>query len=283
MRQHLIRSATFAIAASLVATGAQARIAKVCLDLPRGASTVTAKISSGCLPTHPQYKDAFNITVDPQTATINLTGGFEQIGNSRIGSADCMGSRTVEYSADAAGARRYSVIINSRYAGVLDASEAVTGTRGASECFAGNGRARGKGYDSPQRYSKRQFRDWIRRSGNPGVKTKSAAITGETLGDVAARLLGNHPEGTEGRQSAEITITPALWQREPAAKLTDRRFTAIQIEAHGFLDDSTSGQRIFASARQDARTGKWRTTNVWQQFMCRRGALAGQWSGKPCL
>lgn len=272
------------IAASISATGALARVGKVCLELPSGANTLNATIASGCLPTHPRYKDDFAIAVDAGTAVIRVDGAFKQVGNSRIASADCMGSRTVEYTAEAAGARRYTVMINDRFAGVLDASDIMFGRRTASACFDGGGRGR-----KPQMmkngvtvYSKGQFADWIGRT-RTACTSKSVPISGDTLGEVAAQLLGNHPEGTEGRQSAQIAISLARWRREPADKLADRRFTAITIEVHGFLDDSVSGERIFAATRQDAQSGEWKVTAVWRQYMCRRGAHAGQWLGKPCI
>jgi hypothetical protein len=86
----------------------------------------------------------------------------------------------------------------------------------------------------------------------------------------------------EGRPSAEITISRAKWRRLPWQKLSDYSFMAIQIEEHGYLDDSVSGKRLFASAKQHPQTGEWRVTGQWHQFMCARGERAGQWSAKPC-
>jgi len=266
-----------ALAASFMTTQVQARVGQICLELPTGASTVRAEIASGCLPTSPKYEGAFEVEVDAQTAIISINGAFNQIGEARIGTADCMGSRVLEQVAEAAGPRRYSVVVNSRYVGVLDASDTLFGMQPVRRCFAGRSQTEQPSLERMTTYSKSQFADWIGREGK-----KPAPIAAPTLGGLAAQLLGGHPESQEGRPSATVSISAAQWRREFADKLADRRFMAIRIEEHGYLDDSVSGRRTFAAAHRDKTSGGWRIKGLWHQFMCARGESAGQWSAKPC-
>ena len=266
-----------ALATSLLTAQAHARVGQICLELPAGASNLKAEIASGCLPTSPRYEGAFKVQVDANTASIMIDGGFTQVGDARIGTADCMGSRILEQEAEAAGPRRYSVIVNNLYVGVLDASDTQFGMRATRRCFAGRNQRQIPSPEAMTTYSKNLFSDWIGREGE-----KPAPITAPTLGALAAQLLGNHPESGKGRPSAEIDISAAQWRRKPWDKLTDRTFMAIRINEHGYRDDSVSGRRTFAAAKQDAETGAWRVTGLWHQFMCARGKQAGQWSSKPC-
>lgn len=267
-----------AISASLLATQTHARVGQICLELPAGAGTLKAEIASGCLPTSPKYEGAFDVQIDAHTASISIDGGYNQIGDSRIGTADCMGSRVMEMEAEAAGPRRYSVIVNNRFIGVLDASDTQYGMRAVRRCFAGRGQVNVASSDAIATYARNHFADWIAREGK-----KPAPITAPTLGELAAKLLGNHPESQEGRPSATISIGQAQWRREFTDKLADRRFMAIRIEEHGHLDDSVSGRRIFAESHQHPQTDEWRIKGMWHQFMCARGNRAGQWSGQTCL
>lgn len=276
-----------ALAIVALTAQAQARMGQVCLELPAGAGSLKTKIKSGCLPTFPKYKSAFDIGVDANTATIAINGGFEKIGDARIGTADCMGSRMVEKETTAAGPRRYSIIINDRFVGVLDASDAMSGMQAVQKCFAWPSQ---RTRPSPERvttYRRSQFADWIELTpsktwGKP-PSSKQPPITADTLGLLAAQLLGNHPESKEGRQNAQITFSPARWQRERFQKLADYSFMAIQIEEHGYLDDSISGRRTFAAAKQHPQTGQWRVSAHWQQYMCARGSKAGQWTSQGCI
>ncbi|MDJ0641913.1 MAG: hypothetical protein QNJ15_03770 [Erythrobacter sp.] len=271
------RIAVGVLATGLMATQAQARVGQICLELPAGAGTLKAEIASGCLPTSPAYEGAFAVQVDAHTATITINGGFTQVGDARIGTTDCMGSRVIEQEAKAAGPRRYSVIVNNRHVGAIDASDTQFGMRAVRRCFAGRSQVQVPSSDTMATYSISQFSDWIGRD-----EGKPAPITASTLGGLAAQLLGDHPESQEGRPSAKIEISPAQWQRRPWDKQTDRTFMAIRIEEHGYLDDSVSGRRTFATARRDTQTGEWSITGLWRQFMCARGEKAGQWSSEPC-
>ncbi|MEL7217483.1 MAG: hypothetical protein AAGK01_03525, partial [Pseudomonadota bacterium] len=244
-----------------------------------GASTLKAEIGSGCLPTHPRYDGKFSVEVDAHSASIAINGGFTQIGDSRIGTADCMGSRTIEQEASAAGPRRYSVMVNGRFVGVLDASDTQFGMREVRRCYPGAGQRRRPSNDTMATYAKSHFADWIEQPKGEKV----APVTAPTLGALAAELLGGHPESEEGRPTAKISIGLAQWQRRPFDKLADRRFMAIRIEEHGYLDDSVSGRRTFAAAHRDDQSGEWRVKGLWYQVMCARGARAGQWSSQPCV
>lgn len=280
-RNLISRTVLFAIAATALGSQAHARVGQICLELPAGAGVVKAEIASGCLPTHPQYEGAFRIAVDPDRATIAIDGGFTQIGDSQIASADCMGSRVVEQEAEAAGPRRYSVTVNGEYRGVIDASDTMFGMRAVRECFEGPSQNKIARPEQMTIFMREQFADWIARpQGKPADPIYRDTYA--TLAQAAAALIGNHPESMEGRPSVEVTILQGEWRRKPWDKLADRRFMAIRVEEHGYLDDSVSGRRQFATAQRNNETGEWRITDHWQQFMCAREERAGQWSGEPC-
>jgi len=289
----LVRKAALtAFAASLLATQAQARVGQICLELPVGADVVKAKIASGCLPTSPGHKGAFEVDVDSETATIVINGAYKPVRKQRIGTADCMGRQIITQEAKAAGPRRYSVLVNGSYRGVIDASYTMVGLRAVQRCFPGAGQIQMAAPDRVTTYSRQQFKDWIgpgrgepHGKGKP-TKPSPTPILSATLGELAAKLLGPHPDTIEGTPSAEITISRARWRDGLSIRVPRgggaRNFMAIQIEEHGYADDSVSGRRTFAMAQRDARSGEWRANEVWRQFMCSRGEKAGQWSGEPC-
>ena len=283
-KRPLRRLALLAFGTAFITSQAHARLGEVCLELPAGAGIAKAEIASGCLPTSPDYEGDFEISVDAGTATIAINGAYTQVGDARIGTMDCMGSQIIEQEAKAAGPRRYSVVINGQYRGVIDASDTRYGMRPVRECFAGRGQVVNPRPELDTTYHRQQFSDWIehpRGMGKPRMdpvfRTRYA-----TLADAAAALLGNHPEGMEGRPSVEVTISKAQWRGRPFTKAPARPFMAVEIEEHGYLDDSVSGKRTFAEIRPDAKSNGWRIVGRWHQYMCARGETAGQWVGKPC-
>ncbi len=280
----LRRLALLALGTALVSTQAHARIGQVCLELPAGASTVKAEIASGCLPTSPGHTGAFETKVDGSTATITIDGAYKQEGGARIGTTDCMGSQVIKQEAEAAGPRRYSVVINGRYRGVIDASDTRYGMQAVKECFASSSQVAIPRPEAGAVYRREQFRDWTSRplgQGKPPIGSIYRADYPSVAAAVAA-LLGNHPEGMEGRPNAQITISKGQWRGWPFTKPPAVRFMAVQIEEHGYLDDSVSGKRTFAEVRPNPETDGWRIMGHWYQFMCARGDRAGQWTGRPC-
>ena len=281
----LRRLALLALGTVFIGTQAHARVGQVCLELPAGAEIVKAEIASGCLPTSPGYTGDFETTVDGSTATISINGAYKQESDTRIGTTDCMGSRVIEQQAEAAGPRRYSVLINGQYRGVIDASDTRYGMRAVKECFASRSQIVTPRPEAEAVYVRQQFKDWIARpkgTGKPPIDS-IYRTNYSTIGEAVAALLGNHPEAIEGRPSTEITISKARWRRAAFTKPPALRFMAVQIEEHGYLDDSVSGKRTFADIRPNPEAGGWRIVGHWYQFMCARGDRAGQWSGEPCL
>lgn len=279
--RRLRKAAGFVIAANVIAIQAHASVGTICLELPPGAGNVKAEIASGCLPTSPGHKGAFTISVDADRAVISIVGQYKPSREQRIGTTDCMGSQTITQVADAAGPRRYSVMVNGTYRGVIDASDTVFGMRSERQCFAGPSQTQRFRPERVTTYTRAQFADWIAR---PRGKPKDALYRESyaSPGAAAAALLGSHPEGLEGRQSAKITISLAQWRGKVFQKPPKIRFLAVSIEEHGYLDDSVSGKRSFAELKQNSQTGEWRITGHWYQFMCVRGQRAGQWSARPC-
>jgi hypothetical protein len=281
----LRRLALLALGTALMSTQAYARVGQVCLELPAGAGIVKAEIGSGCLPTSPGHKGEFETKVDRSSATISINGAYRQVGNARIGTTDCMGSQVIRQEVEAAGPRRYSVLINGQYSGVIDASDTRYGMRTVKECFAGSSQVQVPRPEVEAVFLRQHFRDWIARPRGSGKQTTDPIYRANysTVAEAVAVLLGNHPEGMEGRPSAKVTISKARWRGGPFVKPPALRFMAVQIEEHGYLDDSVSGKRTFADIRPNRETGGWRIVGHWHQVMCARGDKAGQWSGEPCV
>ena len=279
---HSIRNAAlFAIAATAMTAQAQARVGTICLELPAGAGTVKAEIASGCLPTHPKYDGAFAISVDADRAVIAVDGAFNPTTQSLVGTADCMGSRVLEQEAEAAGPRRYSVMVNGEFRGVIDASDTTFGMRAVKQCFEGASQVKVARPESVTAYNRSMFNDWIAR---PKGKTTDPLYTADysTIGDAVATLLGNQPETMEGRPSAEITISKARWSGSRVSKPPEVHFMAVRIEEYGYLDDSVSGKRTFAEIKQNEQSGAWSIVGHWYQWMCARGEKVGQWTAEAC-
>ncbi len=265
-----------------LSTPAHAKLGQICLELPAGANVVKAEIGSGCIGSGRSYSDDFNIVVDAESALISIDGAFRPTRDvPRIGTADCMGSRVVEQEAEAAGPRRYSVMINGAYRGVIDASSTLAGVREVRECFPARSQVR-LGQSAPLViYASHQFDDWI----SAHEDNSHSVVLGNrygTLAELAAALQSGYPESMEGRPSVEVRILAARWQRNRMMGRYGPPFMAIQIEEHGYLDDSVSGNRIFAAAKLDEGSGTWQITDHWHQLMCARGSRAGQWTDQPC-
>lgn len=276
--------ALLALGAIFISSQANARLGEICLELPAGAQELKAQIGSGCLPTSPKYTDDFEVKVDGQNATISIDGSYKQVGDALIGTADCMGSRVIEETVEAAGPRRYSVVINGQYRGVLDASDRRDGAGAVKECFDSRSQLGRRALGAGKVYRRDQFSDWIARPKGQGKELRDPLYSREyaTIPEAVAAAMGNHPESMDGMPSAAITISKAQWRGRPYQKPPAVRFMAVNIEEHGFLDDSVSGKRSFLDLRQNRETGMWRIGGHWHQFMCARGESAGQWSGKLC-
>lgn len=282
---HRIRKLVTAITlvGAALSTPAHAKLGQICLELPAGANVVKAEISSGCISSGRDYSADFDIVVDGESALISIDGAFRAPENSfNIGTTDCMGSQIIEQEAEAAGPRRYSVVINGLYRGVLDASSNLAGAREVRQCFAARWQLR-LGQSAPlATYAKYQFDDWIAAQEN-GSQSVVLGNSYGTLAELTAALQSGHPESMEGRPRVEVQISPALWQRYN--RFIDRSrqpFMAILIEEHGYADDSVSGKRIFAAAQFNEQSGKWTLNDHWHQLMCARGSRAGQWTDQPC-
>jgi len=65
-------------------------------------------------------------------------------------------------------------------------------------------------------------------------------------------ILGNYPEGLEGRPEVTLEMKKARWNRMSFRKpfKGSKKFIAVEIERHGFLDDSVSGDRYFVAVKQ---------------------------------
>ncbi|WP_298463929.1 hypothetical protein [uncultured Erythrobacter sp.] len=266
------------LSGALAATQAQASVSKICLELPTGSKTLSAEIASGCLPTSPRHEGKFTLEVDQANAMIQIDGEFSQIGDQRIGTADCMGSQRLTLNAEAVEPRRYSIIFNGQYKGVFDVSDGA----GQSGCIGQHGSVRGEADIEVLRRS--TFEGWV-----AAELGELAELTAPSMGELVGQLLGNHPESMEGRGVADVRIGKARWQQrmefKPGPGPGGRGaapFVAVRIEEHGYLDDSVSGRRVFAVVRQ-TQEGGWTVTEQWQQWMCARGGRSGQWSGEPCV
>lgn len=262
------------LALSCVSTQAQAMrsgINTLCVSFDAAAQSLSLEARTGCLRTGTRLdSDSLAMSVDQPQALIQLTGEYKTSYPNRIGPADCMGSRTLEFTAAEVEPRRYSVMLGERFIGTAD----LTADAGARYCFSSDRFA-----DTYLRET--DFKDWAV-GGAEGWQEWRAG----DLQSLFAPLMASVPEGMEGRPEVELSLRKEQWLAQnvpmPAAlrsQATD--VMVVRLKSVGLLDDSVSGQRFTGIARlgEDG----WSFLRLYSQSMCARGGTAGQWSADGCL
>ncbi|MEP5938276.1 MAG: hypothetical protein ABJ239_08115 [Erythrobacter sp.] len=257
---------------AMQAGAAQAKVSVVCPIYDRGTQTLSVKVGTGCMSTSSRLKNQnVQVTVDQDRALITVSGGFVfHASASGIGTADCMGAKNVTLETDGVEPRRYSVAYKDEPLGTLD----LLGDAETIDCLPTSRTGR---WLSAATMNVAHFKDWAFDPDGAWKDWRGSSITA-----LLEPILGNHPEGMEGRPEIAIEMSKARWNRMSFQKppKSAANFIAIEIERHGFADDSVSGDRYLAAAIQT--DGGWKISRLWSQQMCARGEFAGQWTAAPC-
>ncbi|MEP3051013.1 MAG: hypothetical protein ABJP48_07905 [Erythrobacter sp.] len=259
------------LALAAQAQAAQARVTHICPSWDRSNDELSVRIDSGCISTSRDYiGNDVAIEVDQNYATIRVTGTMEFSSGGRIQTADCMGGKSITLRAQNIEARRYSVVFNDQVLGVSD----LIANPQPQECQSVTAPAR---FGTFERTSFSQFQDW---SDNPIDGWQD--WTGTSVIGLLEPLLAGHPETEEGAPTVSLNISKRQWagfnlRNDPTSR---DPFIAVEITRHGFLDDSVSGDRLFAQVRQTAEG--WKIIRLFGQNLCARGEHAGQWTKERC-
>ncbi len=268
---HRVLAGAAMIALATQAQAAQARIGYICPELNKATGELSVRVDSGCTSSSARLiSQDLALEVDQSTASIHVTGDMK-FGGGMIQTADCMGRQDVTLSAEGIEARRYTLTYEGQYLATLDMMEQAKPDKCLSPTYR-----HFKDSDLAMRSS---FKAW-----NADPVEGWSEWRGDSVYDALSPVLDSHPEGMEGRASAEITVEKKRWRREPSYRtpvINTDPFIAVTITQHGYLDDSVSGGRFFAEMRQD-ENGKWMVAGLWSQNMCARGDKAGQWTGARC-
>lgn len=249
-----------ALGLSLAAAGpAMASAYTICSELDGRAKQTVITIDNHCISSSQKYEgNTFKIDIDQQAALITITGDYRyKAPLSRIGTTDCANAKLLTFRQPGHAMRRFGVILNGRFRGYVDHTQSR-----ARRC-AQHHRFREKGgLFTPAALTQRGFAKVDLSSWQP----RSAP---SLLGALGA-LVANHPEAIEGRPTMQIDMAPSA----------DSSMMIVEVTQHGLLDDSVSGQRHVAHVKQGPKG--WHLVGLWQQSMCARGRLAGQWTGGRC-
>lgn len=271
-----MKLSTFAIAAASLAIigqaqAAHARVAYICPKLT--GSDLQVEMKSGCVSTSSTLtRNDLAIKVDQQHAMIVLSGNLTYESRSIRATADCMGSHTIPLSAQGIETRRYSVLFNDELVGIAD----FLSDPAPKECLIASG---GGSLKEESLVNLASYSDWNDNPFDGWENWRSSSVI-----DLLGPALSGFPEEMEGRTSSEISIEKQHWTRRSFTTnrtTSNEPFIGVSITQHGYLDDSVSGGRFFAAARQD-EDGEWKLERFWTQNMCARGPNAGQWTADSC-
>lgn len=227
----------------------------VCAEHNPSAREMTLIVSNRCVSSSYKYEGhSIEATVEQERASIRIKGGFTYTPPaSGIATTDCGGARDLKIKVPDADARRYSVVDDSGYLGLIDLT-AKTGR----VCATGRAQSR---FPTPMELSAWTAVDIT------GWNPKSA----RSLMALIAPVYAGHPEAMEGRPTLSVEVEEA----------PNGSAMQIKIRMTGYLDDSVSGEE-FAALAGEGQDG-WVLKRLWKRQLCARGASAGQWTSKPCL
>jgi len=247
-----------AVALSLVlctAGQALARELSVCAEHNPSTRELTLVVSNQCVSSSFKYEgNNIEATVEQERASIQIKGGFRYTPPaSGIGTTDCGGAKQVKIKVPGAEARRYSVVHNSTYLGLIDFTTKkgrVCATERAHSAFP----------------TRSELNNWTSVDVT-GWKPKTA----RSLMELIAPVYAGHPEAQEGRPTLNVEV----------AEAPDGSAMQINVRMTGYLDDSVSGEE-FAALAGEGQEG-WVLKGLWKRQLCARGRTAGQWTSEPCL
>jgi len=238
-----------------IAGQAFAKDLSICAEHNPSARDLTLIVSNRCVSSSYKYEGHdIEATVEQERAWIRIEGGFNYTPPaSGIGTTDCGGAKQLKIKVPGAEARRYSVVHNSTYLGLID----FTAKQGRI-CASERTHSAFPTAAELKKWTAVDIAEW-----KPG--------TAPSLMELIAPVFDGHPEAVEGRPTLSVEIEEA--PKDDAMQ--------IMVRMTGYLDDSVSGEE-FAGLAAMGRDG-WVLKGLWKRQLCVRGPTAGQWTAEPCL
>ncbi|MEL7173638.1 MAG: hypothetical protein AAFN05_11840 [Pseudomonadota bacterium] len=222
-----------------------------------GGDSGTVTLSTGCLSSSFQRLDGSPaVVVDEESATILIEGGFRyNTPAGGVATTDCGGGVIEQMAVESLSARRYRVLADGAYQGVLDL------TTEAQACTAPEG--------APAIDPAELERDW-----KGTDRPRWGKLIAPRIVDLLPRLVRDFPANIEGRPTVTVEIARSPSEGDSGPRLE------VHATGTGYPDDSVTGVRfvLFASPHPDG----WRMDELWRQNLCARGERAGQWTAERC-
>lgn len=235
-----------------------ANLKNVCASYLAAERAIQFDVSNGCVSGSYKYLGHdIKVDVDENYASISLKGRFKYAPlKADYVTADCGGGRKLKLKSHGVAARRYTVVVNGTYRGVLDFTQSKDRmcVRPAS--------------------SKNGVRKVSPISSRTELKRTLDTVEGPTIQKVLEPLMHSLSVSSEGRGTLALQIEKTF-----SGPDAPRTANAI-IEAHGLADDSVSGLHYtfdFVSTSKG-----WKAMGVRRKQMCARGETAGMWTSGRC-
>ncbi|MDH3742558.1 MAG: hypothetical protein OER56_13275 [Hyphomicrobiales bacterium] len=249
-------------AALLAATPVMAKnLNHICATYLPLKKSITFDVSTGCTSSSYAYiGNNVNVVVDEERAVVRVTGRFDyqKRSSNNVAKADCMAAKRVSIEVAGVEGRRYRLMENGKFRGVVDFSEAanrqcIGSKRSVSKVGSVSIANAGSGMKLARQL----------------LKTQSAA----TIQEIIAPLLAAHAISAGSRASLSLDINV---KDDKAVRAT----AYARLTAHGLADDSVSGVRYTIGFASQGEV--WRVSGMRRENMCARGSQAGQWTSNPC-
>jgi len=224
-----------------------------------GARSIEITASTGCVSSSLRgLGNNIQFSVDEERALITGTGKFTyKSSKSRIVKTDCAGRSQKKVELPNVEQRRYTVIVNGRYRGVLDFTQSAKPPRLTLR----------RAVNRSGLLSKMQLINTYASVNLDSWASRNAA----SVMDLFRPIIDSHPESLDGRPEMEISM-----RRNSAGNSLTVRITNL-----GYLDDSVSGEKYTGMVTRTANG--WHLKSLWKQSLCARGPKAGQWIKGNCL
>ncbi len=220
------------------------------------ARGIEITVSTGCISSSLRHMgNNINFSIDEERALITGTGYFAygRLSKSKFAKADCMGAAKQTFKLPNVEQRRYTVIVNGKYRGVLDFTRSGKPPRLTTKSNKTNLSSKTKINNT---YAPVNLENWTPRNA-------------DSVMELFHPITKGHPESLEGRPEMEISMR------------TGPNSVTVNITSYGYLDDSVAGGKYRGVVTR--KDGRWYLDSLWQQNLCARGKKAGQWSKTPCL
>ncbi len=211
---------------------------------------------SGCMSSGLRYlRNNVSFEINENTALITGSGKITYKNPTNLAmTTDCGGATQFKFSLPNVERRRYRVVINGNFRGIVDftksTSPVVLDIPPPKKSFGGKMRLSAS-------YAPVSLAHW---------KSRTAA----SVLDLFRPITKNHPEALEGRPEMALTIRRGFIANTLTVRITNL----------GYLDDSLTGEKFVAIVTRNAEG--WYLENLWRQYLCARGKNAGKWVKTSC-